>query len=242
MNPTTGSRVGLQAQSEALQPSLWDRLLNDMPGLDAEIDSLRRELAAEIGDVERLDALIEGGARSIGAASDLSERLHKRLFQLVSKCERKRALAASGIRVTRDVLREAVRRDIEMLFNIERMEATPLMTDAESGRFESAESLLADFPEIRRSVLNYGVPSFTGRTGTDFDKTALSRELKQVLIDFEPRLKPSSIRVTIRHSEKIGMRIDVDAVLMLSPTPERLKLSTTIDLETGSAATRLEDG
>ena len=54
-------------------------------------------------------------------------------------------------------------------------------------------------------------------------------------------MKPSSIRVNIRSSEKIGMRIDVDAVLMLSPTPERLKLSTTIDLETGNAATRLED-
>lgn len=241
MNQLSGPDVERQAQSEALQPSLWDRLLNDMPGLDAEIESLHRDLATDIGDAARLDTLIEGGTRAIGAATDLSDAIRKRLVLLQSKRDRKRALAASGIRVTRDVLREAVRRDIEMLFNIERMEATPVMTDTEAGRFETPESLLADFPQIRSSVLNYGVPSFTGRTVTDFDKKTLSRELKEVLINFEPRLKPSSIRVNIRHSEKLGMRIDVDAVLMLSPTPERLKLSTTIDLETGNAATRLED-
>lgn len=242
MSQHSGPSLEPRAQSEALQPSLWDRLLNDMPGLDAEIESLHRDLATDIGDAAQLDALIEGGSRAIGAADDLTETTRKKLFLLQKKRDRKRALAASGIRVTRDVLREAVRRDIEMLFNIERMEAAPLMTDTEAGRFETSESLLADFPNIRNSVLNYGVPSFTGRTITDFDKKNLARDLKQVLIDFEPRLKPSSIRVNIRHTEKLGMRIDVDAVLMLSPTPERMKLSTTIDLETGNAATQLEDG
>lgn len=241
MTPMSGTGDEPRAQSEALQPSLWDRMVNDLPGLDAEITSLRHELATALGGAEKLDEMIEGAAHAIGAASDLTDDTRKRLYQLMQKRDRRRTIQASGIMVTREVLREAVRRDIEMLFNIERMAAQPLLTDHESARYQTAMDLLADYPHVRRSVLNYGVPAFAGQTGTNFDKSTLRRELKQTLVHFEPRLKPDSIRVTIRQSEKAGMRIDVDATLMLSPTPERLRLSTTIDLDNGTAATVLED-
>ena len=33
-----------RAKREAVQPSLWDRLINDLPGLTSEIDGLRRLL------------------------------------------------------------------------------------------------------------------------------------------------------------------------------------------------------
>jgi type VI secretion system protein ImpF len=134
-----------------------------------------------------------------------------------------------------------VRRDIETLFNIERMEAQTMMTDLEASMIETPASLLADFPNVRSSVINYGVPSFAGRSGSDFDKTDLARDLRQVLTMFEPRLKPSTIKVHIDLNDKTGMKITVNAMLMLSPTPERLKLSTTIDLDNGAAATVLED-
>ncbi|WP_299750868.1 type VI secretion system baseplate subunit TssE [uncultured Tateyamaria sp.] len=241
MTPRGGSIGEPQAQSEALQPSLWDRLVNDLPGLDAEISSLRRGLAKDLGGADKLDELLEHGVSASADDKLLDDDTKKRLFQLTQKQDRRRAIQASGIMVTREVLREAVRRDIEMLFNVERMEAEPMMTDREANRYQTAKDLLVDYPQVQTSVLNYGVPSFAGRTSTDFDKSTLRRELKQTLIHFEPRLKPDSIRINIRQSEKIGMRIDVDATLMLSPTPERLRLSTTIDLDSGSAATVLED-
>jgi len=229
------------ARSEAIQPSFWDRLVNDLPGLEAEIQSQHRQLAKELGGTDKLDALLEDGGRATTADDELNEDTKRQLYLLRMKLQRRSTLQASGVTVTRDVLREAVRRDIETLFNIERMEAHTMMTDQETRTIETPASLLADFPHVRRSVINYGVPSFAGRSGSDFDKTALSRELRDVLTVFEPRLKPNTIKVNIDLNDKAGMKITVDATLMLSPTPERLKLSTTIDLDNGAAATVLED-
>uniref|UniRef100_UPI00356A3FE9 type VI secretion system baseplate subunit TssE n=1 Tax=Puniceibacterium confluentis TaxID=1958944 RepID=UPI00356A3FE9 len=139
------------------------------------------------------------------------------------------------------VLREAVRRDIEMLFNIERLEANFLLTDREALDNPSPASLLEAFPEVRSSVVNYGVPSFSGRSGSDFNKDDLAREIKAVLNIYEPRLKRDSVRVRVRTGEKTGMRIDIDGVLLLSPVPERLRLSTSIDMDNGRALTALEE-
>jgi len=228
------------ARSEAIQPSLWDRLVNDLPGLEAEIESQRRQLSKELGGADALENLLNDSRRS-AAIEDADDDTNRLLYLLRANMQRRNRLQTSGIAVTRDVLREAVRRDIETLFNIERMDAQTLMTDREARVIETPAELLADFPQVRTSVVNYGVPSFAGRSGTDFDKNALGRELRDVLIAYEPRLKPNSIKVNINLSEKTGMKVTVDAVLMLSPTPERLKLSTTIDLDTGAAATVLED-
>ena len=231
----------LAARSEAVQPSFWDRLVNDLPGLEAEIESQHRHLTKTLGGADKLDAILEDGGRLATTDTALNDDVKRQLYLLKTNMQRRSALQASGITVTRDVLREAVRRDIETLFNVERMEAHTMMTDLEARTIETPASLLADFPHVRRSVINYGVPSFAGRSGSDFDKTALARELREVLTVFEPRLKSNTIKVKIDLSEKTGMRIIVDAMLMLSPTPERLKLSTTIDLDNGAAATMLED-
>ncbi|MEL6682861.1 MAG: type VI secretion system baseplate subunit TssE [Pseudomonadota bacterium] len=240
MNRGVGSDVIPMARSEAIQPSFWDRLVDDLPGLDAEIESQRRLLSKELGGAKKLDALIDEGRKAIAnAACDADVK--RMLYQLQSNLQRRQTLQASGIAVTRTVLREAVRRDIEALFNIERMEADTQMTDREARVIETPGELLADFPQVRASVVNYGVPSFAGRSGSDFDKTVLARELREILTVFEPRLKPNTIKVDIDLNDKTGMKITVDAMLMLSPTPERLKLSTTIDLDSGAAATVLDD-
>ena len=73
------------------------------------------------------------------------------------------------------------------------------------------------------------------------DKEALARELKEVLAIFEPRLRRDSIRVSVSTSDKTGLRIQIDALLMLTPVPERLRLSTMIDLDNGRAMTRVEE-
>lgn len=65
--------------------------------------------------------------------------------------------------------------------------------------------------------------------------------MKEVVAVFEPRLKRDTIRVKVNTSDKTGMKIEIEGTLMLSPVPERLRLSTTIDLDNGQAATRLEE-
>ena len=87
------------------------------------------------------------------------------------------------------MLREAVRRDIEVLFNTERFESVPMLTAREAEAGADHPPSLADFPEVRRSVVNFGVPPFAGRSIRDFDRDGLAREIRAVLAAFEPRLQ-----------------------------------------------------
>ncbi|GAA0293546.1 type VI secretion system baseplate subunit TssE [Rhodovulum strictum] len=230
---------GPSARTELVQPSLWDRLRDDLPGLVAETDALAADLAQALG-AERVQALATGGPRAIEREAALDEATRRRLMQLADALARRRRLEDRGIVVTADVLREAVRRDIEALFNIERLEARFLLTDRERAGQDSPGDLLADFPEVRASVVNFGVPAFAGHTGSDFDTEALARELRTLLQVFEPRLRRDSVKVQVRTGQKTGLRVDIDGMLLLAPVPERLRLSTTIDLDNGQALTTVE--
>jgi type VI secretion system protein ImpF len=224
---------------ETAQPSLWDRLLDDLPGVVSEIDGLRAALEAELGASE-VAALVAGGRRAVEAA-ELPPARKERLTRLIARLGRRAELEARGIVVSSRVLREAVRRDIEALFNTERFESTPLLTPAEAAAHPDHPPALADFPEVRRSVVNYGVPPFAGRSAKDFDQGALARELKTVLAVFEPRLRESATQITVTTSEKGGLSIEIDGLLLLAPVPERLILRTLVDLETGQARTSLKE-
>ena len=219
---------------------MWDRLQDDLPGLVSEIASLRENLLDELGGDFDLDSLLEGGLSDLRRNTTLNENTYRLAHELIVKSEDRERLEARGVVVTPDVIREAVRRDIEMLFNVERLEARYFLTDKEMQDHEDPADILADFPHVRRSVLNFGVPTFSGRKGSDFDREGLARSLKEVLEAFEPRLKPGSIKVKVSFAEKVGLRVDLDAILMLTPV-ERLRLSTVIDLESGQASTKHED-
>ena len=228
-----------QSRREAVQPSLWDRLVDDLPGIVTETDRRRVELSARLGP-DIVDRVLEGGRRALDREDEIDEPDRRALAQLLKQMERRIFLESRAVVVTGEVLREAVRRDIEALFNIERLAAQTLMTDREADVHETPADLLADFPQAARSVVNYGAPAFAGRTETDFDREALAREIRDTLAVFEPRLKRDTIKVTVSFGAKTGMRIDVDGTLMVLPVAERLRLSTTVDLDSGRAATRVE--
>ncbi|MDH5531486.1 MAG: type VI secretion system baseplate subunit TssE [Paracoccaceae bacterium] len=229
-----------QSRREAVQPSLWDRLLDDLPGLVAETDRRKGELERDIG-AERVARLLAGGRRVLEQEASLDQDERREVHLFLSQIERRAYLEERGIVVTPDVLREAVRRDIEALFNTERLEARLLLSESERLTTQDPEDVIADFPHVRRSVLNYGVPSFSGRRARDFDPDVLARELKEIVATFEPRLKSDSIRVKVDTGDKTGLKINIEAILLLSPVPERLRLSTSIDLDNGRAATAIEE-
>lgn len=229
------------SRQDAVQPSLWDRLVDDLPGLSAEATALGRDLGRALGSPEAAEALVASGARGIEARDDLPDATRLVAHRLIRLRARQRALGDDGIVVTAQALREAVRRDIEMLFNTERFEADILLSDHQAQGVRSPRALLADYPQVRRSVLNYGVPSFSGQGVSDIDPETLGQEIKAVLGVFEPRLDPRSLKVRVSRSDTAGLMIEVDGTLMLSPVPERLRLSTTVDLDNGNASTTLED-
>jgi len=223
-----------RAKREAVQPSLWDRLINDLPGLASEIDGLRHALQDELG-ADRLDTLLAGSARIIDADAELTSDQKQRLHRLVFQTQHRAEIESRGVVVSARVLREAV-------FNTERFEAAPLLSDLESEQAGDDPPSLADFPEVRRSVVNYGVPSFSGRSSRDFDRDVLAREIRSVLATFEPRLKESATTVTVTLGDKsAGLKIEIDAVLIMTPTPERMRLRTMINLDNGLARTELRE-
>ena len=230
-----------QSRTEAVQPSLWDRLVDDLPGIVAETDRKRADLVARIG-AAKVDAVLAGGARQVEADEGFDADIRRDLHQFLTQMARRAFLEERGIVVNASVLREAVRRDIEALFNIERFQSGLQLSDLEEVGYVTPQDIIADFPHVRRSVLNYGVPSFSGRSITDFDLAALAKELRDVIAVFEPRLRRDTIRVKVAQGDRTGMKIEVEAMLMLSPVPERLRLSTTIDLDNGRATTAVEDG
>lgn len=228
------------ARQEAVQPSLWDRLVDDLPGIVAETDVLRMELEKLLGGAGELEAILMGGDRAIERRVHLDDDTRLRARKFVRLMARRQFLQDNGIVVNAEVLREAVRRDIQMLFNIERFESDPLLTDREASQFENPSERLADFPNVRSSVVNYGVPSFAGRLDSSFDNDQLAKDLVEVIRNFEPRFRRDSVKVKVVTHRKTGMRIEIDGILMLSPVPERLRLSTSIDLDSGNAVTELD--
>jgi type VI secretion system protein ImpF len=121
-------------------------------------------------------------------------------------------------------LRESVRRDLTWLFN------TPNLTTVLD---------LANFPAVAESVLNYGLPSLSGRTTASVDIPEMERLLRQAIWIFEPRLNKSSIRVRLVADPLLmshnALSFSIEAELWAQPIPLRLFLKTDIDLEAGNA-------
>jgi len=92
---------------------------------------------------------------------------------------------------------------------------------------------LGDYPEVARSVLNYGTRQLSGQVALDIEE--LERQLGEAIQLFEPRF--------LRHSLKIKAAVDrhvisfeLRAELWAEPVSEQLFLRTTLDLETGQLA------
>ena len=122
-------------------------------------------------------------------------------------------------------LRASVLRDLAWLFN-----ATHLDVD----------DYLGAYPEIKRSVINYGLPPLSGHCISGTDMKALERELRQAILCFEPRLIADSVMVKAQTNNKALdqhnlISFKISAQLWAQPAPVELSLQTDIDLESGQS-------
>jgi len=122
-------------------------------------------------------------------------------------------------------LRESVVRDLGWLMN--------------SVRLSSVQDLAA-FPYAARSSLNFGLPDLAGRTLTSIKVPELEAELREAILNYEPRLVPESVSVAVRDATTDfginSMQFTIEAMLMAYPAPLALCLRTEIDLETGEVS------
>ncbi|MES2717016.1 MAG: type VI secretion system baseplate subunit TssE [Pseudomonadota bacterium] len=130
--------------------------------------------------------------------------------------------------LNRHRLREAVLRDLSWLFNATRL---------------SVGASLDACPQARHSVLNYGLPPLSGRTASSVDAVSLEAEVRQAIVDHEPRILAHTLKVEALVSDdqlsqhnQISFRIS--GQLWAQPVPLELLLHTDIDLETGRVDVR----
>ncbi|MBX3365669.1 MAG: type VI secretion system baseplate subunit TssE [Phycisphaeraceae bacterium] len=101
-----------------------------------------------------------------------------------------------------------------------------------------------NYPEVRRSVLNFGMPDYTGLTVSMMTSTDLEREIREAIEFFEPRIVHGSLRVSsLPSSQQPGFNsiaLEVAGEVWAQPVPEHVYLRTEVDLETGQC--RLQEG
>ncbi|MDR0478988.1 MAG: type VI secretion system baseplate subunit TssE [Burkholderiaceae bacterium] len=133
---------------------------------------------------------------------------------------------ASELVISRQQLRQIIMRDLGWLLNATNMES---------------EVDFEFLPDARRSAINFGLPAFSGRHATDVKLETLQAELREAIIQFEPRIVPSTLQV-------VGVTVEDDSwsaahnLLMFEirgqiwsiPYPIEMLLKSSIDLETGS--------
>lgn len=103
-------------------------------------------------------------------------------------------------------LRQSVRRDLENLLNT---------------RFRMVEPD-SEFTEIKKSLLNYGLPDLaTVNISDDLKRKQFIQHLESILREFEPRFK--SIKISyLENSDSLDrtLRFRIDATLYADPSPE----------------------
>ena len=87
-------------------------------------------------------------------------------------------------------------------------------------------------------MINFGLPALSGQTASTVEIQDLERDLKQAILDFEPRILPETLEVRalvelsdLDHHNVIG--IEIHGQLWAQPVPLDLLIRTEIDLETG---------
>ena len=125
--------------------------------------------------------------------------------------------------LSRARLRECVLRDLTWLFNSLSLEA----------------SLDLDpFPCVGTSVLNFGMPSFAGRTISSIDPLRAAEQLRRAVELFEPRLRAVRVRPTqpvheARRDTGAVLEFTIDAELWGQPVAQHMEITTRIDTTNG---------
>jgi len=133
-------------------------------------------------------------------------------------------------------LRAAVLRDLTWLFNATREELDLGADDEE--RYAMWQRAAA----ARESVLNFGIPSLSGRALAAADFPTLQDRVRTQIIRFEPRIDPKTLSVEVVNDrpgiQPTNLRLVIKGSLWNQPVPLELLLNADVDVDTGQASVR----
>lgn len=93
-----------------------------------------------------------------------------------------------------------------------------------------------DYELASRSVLNYGTRDLAGMTSSALDALQIESELRDAILQFEPRIIADSlhVRLTQNSGDEGKISFEINGQLWAHPHAERVVFRTEMDLETGA--------
>ena len=201
---------------ERFLPSLLDRLTDDDPINNSIREQKQRikKLEKELAELHRQKDLEQQELLK------QSQAIQQQLDQAYAQFN---ILSASVSSLTE--IRACVKRDLDWLLNASQYEL---------------QAELEDYPEVEKSVLNFGLPDLTGKTVSGVDMRTMERMLKQGIINFEPRVikKTLNVRVLVDRSmfNHNAVSFEIEGQLWADPEPLHLHLRTEFELESGEVS------
>lgn len=221
--------------NDRLQPSLFDRLSDDLAASLVQFSHDRQALDLLLTDVQR-QALTEYLAddrleRRLAAAEapspfDTLSEAARLLFDRVISVEiARRQQMRRSVMMNREQLRTALLRDLQNLLN----------TTAPEADLELDDRSLDAVPAVQVSVLNYGIPALSGRIRTTEDVLELAREIERAIECYEPRIRHVHVSVADVGTFTSPLHLVIEGELWGYPVAERMRLQTVLDLDAGHA-------
>jgi len=91
------------------------------------------------------------------------------------------------------------------------------------------------FPAARVSVLNYGIPPFSGTYLSSCVWYELEAKLRRAIVLFEPRIMPDSLLIALSETQALGrhnlIQFNIKAALWMPHKPIDFSLAGVLDLE-----------
>ncbi|PVZ67805.1 type VI secretion system baseplate subunit TssE [Pelagibaculum spongiae] len=160
-----------------------------------------------------------------------SEHLQPSLLDRLTDSEpNKQVESLSSRSLGMDQLRACVQRDLAWLLNSTSI--SPLVD-------------FSEFDELPSSVVNFGVPEFSGVSASSLDIKDIEKGIKQSILNFEPRLMKGSVKVSSVSRDEMSenaISFDIEANFWAQPVPIRILLQSDLDLETGDFIVREKTG
>ena len=96
---------------------------------------------------------------------------------------------------------------------------------------------LDNYPEVQRSVLNFGLPDLSGHTSSTVDVRSVEKSIRAAIHQFEPRIIRNSLKVKVHSNpdemSHNSMIFEISGSVFGQPSPFQVVLKSELDLECG---------
>jgi len=153
----------------------------------------------------------------------LKERLQPSLLDRLTDLEPHKAVESSSMQsMSQREFKNAVIRDLGWLLN---SVALSVCVD------------LDNYPQVERSVLNYGLPDLSGHTSSTVDVRGLERAIRAAILEYEPRIIRKTLKVKVHSNpdemSHNSMIFEIEGEVFGQPSPFQVVLKSELDLECG---------